>query len=77
MPASQKPTETPAEPDIVERMEGLDPADPHPAEEGDPSYNTQHPDGVHPHPKDIGPNPARHDGNPPPRPNNVETEGKP
>ena len=33
MPARQTPTETSAEP---ERMEALDPADPHPAEEGDP-----------------------------------------
>lgn len=75
MPASQKPSDTPAVSESVETMEGLDPADPHPAEEGDP-YNTQHPDGVHPHSTDIGPNPARHDGNPPPRPDNVETDGK-
>ena len=50
--------------------QGLDPADPHPPEEGDP-YNARHPKGAKPPPKDIGPNPAVHNGSAPPRPHNT------
>ena len=59
-------------------MEGLDPADPHPAEEGDP-YNAHGPgaDDNMPSAKDIGPNPAVHTGSPPPRRDNSSTGKKP
>lgn len=53
--------------------EGLDSMDPHPAQEGDP-YAAKHPGGASPPKVDIGPNPARHDGNPPLRPDNVATK---
>jgi len=54
-------------------MEGQDSADPHPAQEGDP-YAAKHPGGANPPKDDIGPNPAKHGGNPPARPNNVTTK---
>ncbi|MEO9231129.1 MAG: hypothetical protein ABI216_19580 [Devosia sp.] len=76
MPADQKPIKIVDGSEIVERMEGLDPDDPHPAEEGDP-YNTQHPSGVTKGPDpDIGPNPSKHDGTAPSRPHNVENDPK-
>ena len=55
-----------------ETMQGLDPAAPHPAEEGKP-YAARHPGGAHPPSpnKDLGPNPAVHDGEAPPRPHNA------
>lgn len=75
MPVSQKPSDTPAVSEGLEKAEGLDPADPHPAEEGDP-YNVRDPQSAHrPASKDIGPNPAKHDGSAPRRPDNVEKEG--
>ncbi|MEO8757227.1 MAG: hypothetical protein ABI398_05690 [Devosia sp.] len=76
MPADQKPTKIVDRTGSVERMEGLDPDDPHPAEEGDP-YNTRGPGGVVRGPTpDIGPNPAKHNGTAPPRPDNVENDPK-
>ncbi len=75
MPASQKPSGSSAKSPSVEEIEGLDPADPHPPEEGDP-YNTRHPDGWHPHPKDIGPNLAVHNGTAPGRPDNATTKAR-
>lgn len=52
-----------------------DVADPHPSTEGHPDL-IRNPGEVEPvdENKDIGPNPAVHDGTPPPRPDNVETE---
>ena len=47
-----------------------DAADPHPSDEGNP-YDAAHPGGANPPAKDIGPNPARHDGSAPPRPHNA------
>lgn len=69
---------TPKQSDSTSAMEGLDPADPHPAEEGDP-YNAHGPGAAaaKPAPQDIGPNPATHDGTAPPRPDNASTTAKP
>ena len=55
-----------------ETMQGLDRADPHPAEEGKP-YAARHPGGAHPPSptKDVGPNPAVHNGEAPSRPHNA------
>lgn len=53
-----------------EGAQGLDPADPHPAEEGHP-YDARHPGGANPPTKDIGPNPSVHSGTAPPRPHNA------
>jgi len=50
--------------------QGLDASDPHPAEEGHP-YDARHPGGANPPTKDIGPNPAVHDGSAPARPHNA------
>jgi len=72
MPSTRKPS------DSTSAMEGLDPADPHPAEEGDP-YNARGPGAGlgKPTPKDIGPNPAVHDGTAPSRPDKASTTVKP
>lgn len=59
---SNKPT--PKSPKQIDGsgQQGLDPADPHPAEEGNP-YAARRPGGANPPSpdKDIGPNPSRHD----------------
>ena len=71
----QEPKVAAATPETVEQvkldppeetMQGLDRDDPHPAEEGKP-YSARHPGGAHPPSptKDIGPNPAVHNGEPP------------
>ena len=70
MPADPKPDQVPLPSESV--MEGLDRADPHPAEEGDPYHNGQ-PHPPHSPAEDIGPNPAKHTGTPTPRPRNVES----
>ena len=51
-----------------------DVADPHPSDEEHP-YRERHPGGARPPDvsREIGPNPAVHDGDPPPRPDNAET----
>jgi len=72
MPAKQNTTTTSApvrRRGTVSEMDGLDSADPHPAEEGDP-YDTRTPSRPNPPnvAKNIGPNPAKHDGNAPHRP---------
>lgn len=61
--------------DVTSEMEGVDAADPHPEQEGDP-YNARKPVGQHPPDlaKDIGPNPAKHNGSAPSRPHNAENE---
>lgn len=50
--------------------QGLDAADPHPPEEGNP-YEARHPGGTNPPKNDLGPNPAVHDGKAPRRPHNA------
>lgn len=52
-----------------------DVADPHPSDEENP-YRERHPGGAHPpdESRDIGPNSYAHDGDPPKRPDNVETK---
>jgi hypothetical protein len=52
--------------------QGLDTSDPHPAEEGHP-YDARHPGGANPPTKDIGPNPAVHEGGAPARPHNADS----
>jgi hypothetical protein len=47
----------------------VDVADPHPANEEHP-YRARRPGGAHPPAKDLGPNPAIHDGTAPKRPHN-------
>jgi hypothetical protein len=59
-----------AAPATHEGPQGLDAADPHPAEEGDP-YDARHPGGANPPSEEIDPNPAVHDGAAPPRPHNA------
>jgi hypothetical protein len=54
----------------VSSVQGLDASDPHPAEEGKP-YEARHPGGATPRTKDVGPNPAIHDGKAPPQPKNT------
>ena len=77
MPVSKKPTRLPHDNgDRPSAIEGLDHADPHAAEEGDP-YNTRHSGGEPGLSKDIGPNPAKHNGAPPRRPDNASTKGTP
>ena len=50
--------------------QGLDSADPHPAEEAHP-YDARHPGGANMPAKDIGPNPAVHNSSAPSRPHNA------
>ena len=76
MTVGRKPANNPIEKsDTSSAMEGLDSADPHPAEEGDP-YDTRAPDSSKPDTPDIGPNPAKHDGTALRRPDNASTQGK-
>ena len=64
MPVSQKPSDTPAVSEGIEK-----------AEEGDP-YNVRDPQGApRPASKDIGPNPAKLDGSALRRPDPVEKAG--
>jgi hypothetical protein len=58
-----------APPGPNEGPQGLDPADPHPAEEGDP-YDARHPR-AKPPTENIGPNPAAQKGTAPPRPHSA------
>jgi hypothetical protein len=52
-----------------------DVSDPHPANEE--HYDRQkHPGGARPPKQHIGPNDAKHDGRPAPRPRNAENEGR-
>jgi len=53
-----------------EGPQGMDATDPHPAEEGHP-YDSRHPGCQRPSTKDIGPNPAAHNGSAPRRPHNA------
>ena len=67
------PTGENTSPDPAEGLPpGHDPgvADPHPSNEEHP-YRGKDPDGANPPKPDIGPNPAAHDGTPPPRPDNA------
>lgn len=64
-------TSSETDPGPHEGPQGLDSADPHPPEEGDP-YDNHHPERAKPNTADIGPNPAKHDGTPPAKPRNVE-----
>jgi len=77
MTVGRKPADKPTidKSDTPSAMEGLDPADPHPAEEGDP-YDTRRPVSSKSASPDIGPNPAKHAGTAPRRPDNASPEGK-
>jgi len=73
MPTDDKVTSAPQEVSRPSAVQGLDSADPHPAEEGDP-YNTKTPGAGKPQTKDVGPNPGVHDGTARPRPDNATTK---
>jgi hypothetical protein len=65
-------------PDPAESLPpGHDPGvtDPHPSDEEHP-YRAKPPGGTNPPKADIGPNPAAHDGTPPPRPDNADNGPK-
>lgn len=77
-------SETPGAEDGAHRQTGvgtappeLDAADPHPSDEGDPYDERRAAGSSMPRAKDIGPNPAIHNGTAPHRPQNVETDPTP
>mgnify|MGYP001274334600 CR=1 FL=1 len=50
------------------------PRDPHPSDE-EHADRVPHPGGAHPPTRDLGPNPAIHDGEAPPKPDYKRKEG--